>query len=272
MLLSINHRTEYSYDAPPAYGVMRLRVAPRSAGSQRILDWNIGIEGADFQVSYRDLMGNETWLLSMSGGDSTVTVTASGRIETQDTAGIWGPHRQLTPLWLFTRTTPLTAPGEGVTALVTGLTSTDDATLPRNGLALAHALMNTVADLIAYDTGDTSTTTTAEGALARGTGVCQDHTHVMLSAARVMGLPARYVSGYLRLDGQDEQSATHAWAELYLEGLGWVGFDASNRISPDERYVRIATGRDYDEAAPIGGVHFGSATERLEVSLSVVQQ
>lgn len=271
MLLSINHRTEYIYDAPPAYGVMRLRVAPRSAGSQRILDWNIGIEGAEFQVSYRDLMGNETWLLSMSGDDALVVVTASGRIETQDTAGIWGPHRQLTPLWLFSRTTPLTAPGDGIAALVADVTAPGTAS-GGGELALAHRLMNAVADRIAYDVGDTDPTTTAEQALIRATGVCQDHTHVMLSAARVMGLPARYVSGYLRLDGQDDQTATHAWAELYLDGLGWVGFDASNRISPDERYVRIATGRDYEEAAPIGGVHFGSATERLDVRLSVVQQ
>lgn len=271
MLLSIRHRTEYSYDSPPAYGVMRLRVAPRSLGPQRVVNWKIDVEGAEHQVSYRDLMGNETWLISMSGAGSSVVVTAEGRVETQDSAGIWGPHRRLTPLWLFARPTPLTEPGDGIAALVDELGGPGEPGSVRNELELSHRLMNAVADRIVYDTTNTDPTTTAEGALARGTGVCQDHTHVMVSAARKLGLPARYVSGYLRLDGQDEQTATHAWAELHLDGLGWVGFDASNRISPDERYVRIASGRDYEEAAPVGGVHFGSNAERLDVSLFVGQ-
>ena len=87
-----------------------------------------------------------------------------------------------------------------------------------------------------------------------------------------MGLPARYVSGYLRMDGQDEQSATHAWAEAHVEGLGWVGFDVSNAISPDTRYVRVATGLDYTEAAPVSGHRYGAATENMDVTLQVTQQ
>jgi transglutaminase-like putative cysteine protease len=95
---------------------------------------------------------------------------------------------------------------------------------------------------------------------------------VFISAARAMDVPARYVSGYLMLDEAVEQEATHAWAEAWVEGLGWVGFDVANQICPDSRYVRVATGRDYRDAAPVTGISFGAAMEELQVVLAVQQQ
>ena len=112
----------------------------------------------------------------------------------------------------------------------------------------------------------------AEDAIAAGAGVCQDHTHIFLACARRMGVPARYVSGYLMLDDRIAQEAMHAWAEGYIEGLGWVGFDVSNGISPDTRYVRVATGLDYHDAAPVSGRRIGGAGEKLEVAIDVTQQ
>jgi transglutaminase-like putative cysteine protease len=102
--------------------------------------------------------------------------------------------------------------------------------------------------------------------------VCQDHAHVFIGAARSVGVPARYVSGYLMMNDRIDQEATHAWAEAHVDGLGWVGFDVSNWISPDPRYVRVATGRDYRDAAPITGVVFGTSTEDLHVDVAVEQQ
>jgi transglutaminase-like putative cysteine protease len=125
---------------------------------------------------------------------------------------------------------------------------------------------------IDYRVGTTQVETTAEEALASGAGVCQDHAHVFIAAARAMEVPARYVSGYLMMDDRVDQEATHAWAEAFVEGLGWVGFDVANQISPDPRYVRVATGRDYRDAAPITGVSFGAAMEELHVMLAVEQQ
>ena len=93
----------------------------------------------------------------------------------------------------------------------------------------------------------------------------------MIAAARLLGYPARYVSGYLLMDGQTHQDATHAWCEIWTKGLGWVGFDVSNGISPDARYVRVATGRDYADAAPILGIRHGQGAENLHVSLQVQQ-
>ena len=101
--------------------------------------------------------------------------------------------------------------------------------------------------------------------------MCQDHAHIFLSAARLLGHPARYVSGYLMMQDRVDQDATHAWAEVHFDALGWVGFDVSNRISPDSRYVRVATGLDYREAAPIYGMRHGDSDEALSVTVQVEQ-
>jgi transglutaminase-like putative cysteine protease len=124
---------------------------------------------------------------------------------------------------------------------------------------------------VSYITDKTHSGTTAEQAVAIGHGVCQDHSHIFIACARQAGFPARYVSGYLRIDGQVDQTASHAWAEVHVPNLGWVAFDASNKISPDDRYVRLAIGRDAPDAAPISGLRMGPGSERLMVSLQVQQ-
>ena len=137
---------------------------------------------------------------------------------------------------------------------------------------MLHDLSARVLAGASYAKGATDTRTTGEQAVAAGQGVCQDHAHIFIGIARQLGVPSRYVSGYLLMDGQVEQEATHAWAEAHVEGLGWTGFDISNGISPDARYVRLATGRDYREAAPILGISYGAAMEETAVEVRVTQQ
>ena len=139
-------------------------------------------------------------------------------------------------------------------------------------LDVLHALSEVIRARITYQTGASHPDWGAEEAIAAGCGVCQDHAHVFVSCARVLGYPARYVSGYLMMDDRITQEATHAWAEAHLDGLGWVGFDVSNGISPDQRYVRVATGLDYGQAAPVIGSRLGAAGEALNVQLEVAQQ
>ena len=139
-------------------------------------------------------------------------------------------------------------------------------------LASLHALSQAVIGSVSYVIGATHVETTAEEAATLGQGVCQDHAHIFIGAARALGIPARYVSGYLMMDDRIDQEAGHAWAEAHVEGLGWVGFDVSNAISPDDRYVRVATGRDYREAAPVTGVSYGAGDSSLKVRLAVEQQ
>jgi len=124
---------------------------------------------------------------------------------------------------------------------------------------------------VPYGQADTYATTPAEDALRAGGGVCQDHAQIFIAAARHAGIPTRYVSGYLMMNDRIDQDASHAWAEAHLDGLGWVGFDVSNGICPDERYVRIAIGRDSRDAAPITGVRLGTATESMIVSVQIQQ-
>jgi transglutaminase-like putative cysteine protease len=262
MRLKISHRTEYNYDAPLSYALQRIRLTPQGGMAQTILKWNIAIEGAREELRYIDGFGNETRLLSVEGEPRSVTIVASGEVETKQTTGVTGPQRGFAPLWLFEAPTTLTAPGAALEALAASVGEGDE-------LERLHRLMDIIADKVTYLTGATSSATTAEEAVKIGSGVCQDHAHVFIGAARQIGFPARYVSGYLMKDG--EQAASHAWAEAHVRGLGWVGFDASNRMSPDETYVSLATGRDYRDAAPVSGIRLGQALETLAVHITVEQ-
>lgn len=262
MRLKITHTTEYLYDAPVPYSLQRLRLTPVDTPSQKVLSWRIAVEGASVEAGYADQYGNRTELVSTEGEAHTIRIIASGEVETSDKAGVFGPHQGFCPLWLFLRETPRTKPGKLTRELARTLTGD-------NELAKMHALMETIHATVAYTPGSTDTETTAEQALEAKTGVCQDHAHIFVTAARLADIPARYVSGYLLMEGRTEQVATHAWGEVHLPGLGWVGFDAANKICPDERYVRIACGLDYADAAPISGMRLGSAGEDLKVSLTV---
>lgn len=265
MRLEICHTTRYRYSAPVPYGVQQIRLTPKPTRGQTVLDWSITVEGARKQVEFDDHHRNHVMMFSFDDGVSELVIHAQGVVEKADTAGIVGPHAGLTPLWLFQRATERTRAGKGCREILRAVRGNDD-------LARLHDLSMRVHGAISYETGKSAIAWTAEDAVAAGHGVCQDHTHVFLACARAMGLPARYVSGYLRMDGQDEQSATHAWAEAHVEGLGWVGFDISNAISPDTRYVRVATGLDYTEAAPVIGHRYGLAEENMDVALRVTQQ
>lgn len=264
MRLKIIHRTEYRYDVPLRYALQRLRLVPYGGPSQSVLCWDLSIEGAREEVRYADQFGNDTRLVSAEGEPHAIGVVASGEVETKDTAGVIGPHRGFAPLWLFAGETSLTQPGEAIRALAGGLA---------NGAEIdrLHMLMRLVRERVAYRVGATGTETTAEEALRQGSGVCQDHTHIFIAAARLVGMPARYVSGYLMMNEVEEQAATHAWAEAHVKNLGWVAFDVANGISADERYVRVATGRDYRDAMPVAGIRLGQAAERLEVHIRVEQ-
>lgn len=262
MRLRITHTTEYRYDDPVQYSLQRLRLSPQDGPGQKVLSWNIVVDGAKVEAGFNDQFGNHTHLVSTEGDSHRVHIVASGEVETEDRAGVFGPHQGYVPLWLYLRDTPLTKPGKLIRDLARSLSGD-------NELAKMHDLMGKLNAQIAYETGTTGTETTAEQALEAGHGVCQDHAHAFIGAARVLSLPARYVSGYLLMDDRLEQTATHAWAEVYLQGLGWVGFDAANNHCPDTRYIRIATGLSYADAAPVSGMHIGLAGEDLTVKLRI---
>lgn len=263
MHLKITHRTEYRYDEPVTYALQRVRLVPASGPTQTVLNWTLRIDGAKEEVRFTDHFGNETRLLSVEGAPQMIAVEAAGEVDTRDAAGVFGPHRGFAPLWLFEHHTELTAPGAGLRGLA-------DEVGTGEALSRLHRLMALIAEKVRYVSGATDSATTAEAALEAGQGVCQDHAHVFVAAARLLGFPARYVSGYLRM-AEVEQAASHAWAEAHVPSLGWVAFDAANGISPDARYVRVAVGRDYRDAMPVSGIRLGRAAEHLAVRITVEQ-
>lgn len=267
MRLFIRHTTRYGFSQPVTHGLQRLRLTPKSSHGQRVVDWNMDFHGVRLEAEYDDHHRNRTSLVSAEPGTTAVTVVCSGSVDTADNAGVVGEHVGHLPLWCFLSQTPLTKPGPKLRALVSGLDA--DRTRPLDTL---HALCAAVLEAAPYTVGVTDAETTAEAALAAGQGVCQDHTHIFIGAARLLGHPARYVSGYLMMDDRIDQDAGHGWAEAHVPGLGWVGFDVSNKICPDARYVRLATGGDYRDAAPVTGISIGAGQIALEVSLAVEQQ
>lgn len=267
MRLSIKHVTHYTYSEPVSHGLQRLRLTPKSTHGQQVIDWDMQLDGAVAEVEYEDQHNNRTVLVSVLPGTSDVTITCTGTVETVDSSGILGSHSGHMPLWAFLIQTPLTRPGPKLRALVAGLTADKE-----DRLAMLHALSRAVHADVDYVAGRTDANTTAEEALAAGNGVCQDHAHIFIGAARLLGIPARYISGYLMMDDRVDQEAGHGWAEAHVEGLGWVGFDVSNGNCPDARYVRVASGCDYRDAAPVTGISFGPGESELAVSLAVEQQ
>jgi transglutaminase-like putative cysteine protease len=265
MLLNIKHISQYVYDDPVAYALQRIKLTPRNSQCQKVHNWEIDCHGASREVVYHDGFGNLTELVRHERNARDVTITVSGSVETFDRSGVEGPDTGGTPLWTWLRCTPLTTAGDGIRALAGEL----DGNAPR--LELLHLLLARIHQRISFTIGATDSNTDAESALSAGHGVCQDHSHVFVSTARLLGIPARYVSGYLMLDGTTNQAASHAWAEGFVDGVGWVGFDAANGVSPDERYVRLAKGLDYGSAAPVTGIRHGSGGEQLEVAINVEQ-
>ena len=265
MQLKINHKTQYSYDAPVTYALQKVRLRPQSSLLQEVVDWDIAIDGGKQEAGYSDHYGNHVDLVSAAPGTQNMTITASGTVKTHDLAGVLGRVYGRAPLWHFVQPTRQTIPGARIKKLAEVI---DDSDTTLNGL---HALSSAVLSAVPYAIGHTDADTTAEQAVEIGRGVCQDQAGIFAAAARSHGLPARYVSGYLLMDDRIDQDASHAWAEVHIDGLGWVGFDISNGVSPDERYVRIAIGRDAQEAAPISGLRMGSSNESMIVSLQVQQ-
>lgn len=265
MQLTIQHATRYRFDAPVPFALSQVRKTPKTNDTQTVVNWRTTVVGGRKEVAFEDQHLNLTELISYDKGTEMLEILSEGTVELRDTSGVIGRHRGPAPLWLYQRQTPRTKPGKGVQSILRALDG-------ETGVEEMHALSKEIGARITYEVGASLSDWTAEDAVAAGRGVCQDHTHVFLACVRAKGLPARYVSGYLMMNDRVAQDAMHAWAEVYMDNLGWVGFDVSNGISPDARYVRVATGLDYADASPVSGVRTGGAKEELNVAIEVAQQ
>ncbi|HMQ29552.1 MAG TPA: transglutaminase family protein [Chloroflexaceae bacterium] len=281
MYYSILHKTRFRYSAQVSESVTEVRMQPRSEGDQRCLSFRLATSPASRVSSYTDCYGNLVHHFDIPAPHRALAITAESIVilapppplpaalgpdawtaldamtEAEDHWDFLAPSR-------FARPTPLLA------ALAEELAAVrrDDP------LVVLRELNERMFRAFAYDPEHTEVDSPIDVALAARKGVCQDFAHIMIALVRGLGVPCRYVSGYLfhRVEDHDrsEQDATHAWVEALLPDLGWVGFDPTNNLLAGERHIRTAVGRDYADVPPTRGVFKGRAESHLAVGVKVV--
>jgi transglutaminase-like putative cysteine protease len=267
MRLAIQHETTYRYSHPVSYTIQLLRVTPRLDPHQRLLEWTIDTPGR--RTRHIDAYGNITHTLIVDQPHEKLRVLARGVVELMPLSngrlneGRDDPRHQVLPRETFLVATPLTTADASVQAFARqavprGLRNTSDA------LVLAQA----ICDRVTYESGATDVNSTASQALEIGRGVCQDHAHLMVAVCRYLGVPARYVSGYIH-PGDSSHVASHAWADIWFPDSGWTSIDVTHGEFTNELHCRVAVGRDYDSASPVRGVRTGGGEETMAVRVTV---
>lgn len=262
MRLAIDHHTRYRFSEPQSRLVQTLRLTPGDTHDQTVVDWRIDVD-CDVRLRHAvDGFGNRITMLYAEGPIAEIAITVAGQVLTTEANGVVRGSAEPLPPDLFLRTTARTAPDAALTALAREGAGGDGAMLDRLhrwNLALATRFPDAPDR---PDRGDS-----AAEALASGDPDSRDLAHIFIAGAGTLGAPARYVSGYRQQPGG--ACAPHGWAEAFVEGLGWVGFDPSAGICPDAAYVRMATALDAPGAAPIAGIRQGVGVEELAVELQV---
>ncbi|MEA3106952.1 MAG: hypothetical protein QOI88_1557 [Gammaproteobacteria bacterium] len=263
MQMHIRHETRYHYDRPVKYSVQSLHLTPRRDLSQRALTWSIAAPGR--RLEQIDAYGNISHLLTIEEPHREIQIVVHGVVETADTEGRQddGP---LSPL-AYLAPTALTTPNDELKAfahqVMAGTTDPKDR---------AQALAEAVFDAVRYKSGTSDVQDSAAVAFKSGEGVCQDHAHVYIASARAVGMPARYVSGYLYTGniGDNGEAASHAWVDIWLGlEIGWQSIDVTHKRPAVRTYCRLAVGRDYLDAAPVRGVRQGGGGEKMEANVLV---
>jgi transglutaminase-like putative cysteine protease len=280
MYYSILHKTRFRYSAPVSESVTEVRMQPRSEGAQRCLSFRLATSPAAGVHSYTDCYGNIVHHFNIPAPHRLTTITAESIVilpelpELPERLGpeAWAELDALTAAedhWDYLAPSHFARP----TALLRLLAREVGARRRDDPLALLRDLTARLYDVFEYDPEHTEVDSPIDVALQARRGVCQDYAHVLTALVRPLGIPCRYVSGYLfhRVEDHDRsaQDASHAWVEALLPGLGWVGFDPTNNLLAGERHIRTAVGRDYADVPPTRGVYKGQATSELEVGVKV---
>jgi transglutaminase-like putative cysteine protease len=268
MRIAIFHDTTYRYAAPARSVIQTLRMTPRNHEGQYVVSWRVTASADSKLDQHEDAFGNITHSFTAEGPIDELIVHAEGQVEIENTHGLVQGAIERFPPGLFLRETSLTEADEAIAATARRVKADAGPDI----LSVLHALVSGLHGGMTFDSNPTSVVTTAREAFALKRGVCQDFTHIFIAAARHLGIPARYISGYFcRADGVTEQDAGHAWAEALVPDLGWVAFDPTNGISATDQHLRVAVGLDYLSAAPVRGAQTGGSGEALSVRVLVDQ-
>jgi len=263
MRLHIEHETIFNYTQPVREAIGEARLRPRDDAGQRLLGFRLALDPHAPVDPVGDRFGNTIHCYSVLPPHRRLIVTATSEVETSADALIAAPA--LTPLeqHSFTATSPYVPFTDDLLAFARAVTPAD----ADDAEATARALAGAIYASCDYEPGSTDISTTADAVLAGRRGVCQDFAHLLIALCRGLGLPARYVSGYLSDSDKpaDAILASHAWTEVFLDGRGWLGLDPTHNRATGPLYTRVAIGRDYADAAPVRGIYQGDAQEMLEV-------
>jgi transglutaminase-like putative cysteine protease len=267
MHLTVNHVTHFKFAEPATHSIQYIRMTPRADLCQRVRNWEITASGR--LTPWTDGFDNHAHVATHDGEHDEVRVTVTGEIVTSDTNGIL-PMDDGLPPDIFRTPTDYTDADDEIEKFAKPIAKVLSG---EGALAAGHTLMAAVAEAVTYQPGQTTVETKAAEALAHGKGVCQDQAHLFIATARYLDLPARYVSGYLAAgQGNDSHLASHAWAEILVDGLGWVSFDPANKQCATDAYVRLALGLDYGTACPIRGLRSGGGLEEMDVNVRIEEQ
>lgn len=280
MLYTIRHVTLFRYSHPVRESVMEVRMQPRSETGQRLLSFSLTTEPRSQVFSYEDPMGNTVHHFDVlkDHGDLRIEAQAQVEMATPPRAPDSLPPESwaaLSPERLESDVYDMLRPHGHLQPTVALRQFLDAHGIARTGdpLSTLLTLKKTIHDAFDYAPGVTDVDTPIDEVLAHGNGVCQDFSQVMIAAARHLGIPARYVSGYLfhrkEVDDRPAPDATHAWVEAFVPYHGWIGFDPTNNTLARDRHVRVAVGRDYSDVPPTRGTFKGVAESELSYSVSV---
>lgn len=268
MRIRISHLTSYRYETPATSVIQILRLTPRNHDGQYVAHWRIDVSTDCRLVQHEDAFGNIRHAFTAEGPFDELSVVVEGEVETRDTHGIIRGAVERFPPSLFLRETPLTSPDPAIANFAAA--SRDAAR--GDVLALLHVMLDRLHQDMNCDSDRTHTATKAAEAFACRRGASQDFAHIFIAAAHSLGIPARYVGGYVRReDGVVGEDARHAWAEARVPELGWVAFDPANGMCATDAYVRVAVGLDHLGAAPLRGMRYGGGAEVMTVKVEIEQ-
>lgn len=262
MLLNIRHETLYRYSHPVSYSIQHLRLTPRGEGRQRVLSWRLDAPGTSRR--HIDAYGNLGHLLVLNTLHEEIRIVVEGAVDIAENGSQYLPAEHGVPLLAYLQETALTRADGALTELACRHLGRG-----RDRLVEVFDLVEAIRQRVAYAGGTSDIDTTAADALASGRGVCQDHAHVLLACCRAAGFPARYVSGYI-FPGDAVHAASHAWSDVWIDGLGWVGVDVTHGGYAGAEHCRLAVGRDYLDACPVRGMRRGGGDEGMQVTVQVV--
>ena len=276
----IEHRCSFHYETAAHGSVMLLRLHPREDAGQRVLDFGLQVEPLTIPVPCTDAFGNRCHLINIHRMHRQTVLHAQSRVVPApdplwpDDPGTGGWQALAESVdrvrhWEFLNSSRFVYTCKPLEAFIAAQEIEPGDTPLLSLLQAASKLY----EAFSYTPGSTHVDSTIEHILETRHGVCQDYTHVLIAIGRSWGIPSRYVSGYLHLEGtaneQTPAGASHAWAEFWIPELGWVGIDPTNNTPADHRHVRMAIGRDYADAAPTQGTYFSGGHSRLEVFVTV---